>query len=184
MKMLLMAFSVLGMLVGTVVAQDIPPVKELQVIPTWERSDVCALANAEFEAGRTVPLRYQNEKKKATELSVPAQRIHKGATETVRKAMRTQSQWAWVPSCLFVLHPRLDFAVPLPAGTSFLFTALSQENGSRAEQKQKPPVTTPDTGLDAAIAECRKEWPTDFVMQEYCIKRQTDAYRRLRGGGQ
>jgi hypothetical protein len=63
----------------------------------------------------------QNDKKKAMEFSVPAERIHKAATETVRNAVRTQSTGAWRPSCLFVLHPPLGFAVPLPSGTSDLF---------------------------------------------------------------
>jgi hypothetical protein len=184
MKMLLTAFGVLGIAAATTVAQDVPPVKELQIIPTWERSENCDFANAEFEAKRTVPLRYQNEKKKTVELPVPAERVHNAATEAVRKAMRSQSQWAWRPGCLFVLHPPLDSVVPLRPGMSFLSTALSQENSLRAQQKQKPADSTPTVGLDAAIAECRKDWPTDFVMQEYCIKRQTEAYRRLHGGGQ
>jgi hypothetical protein len=183
MKMLLPAVSMLGLLVSTTVAQDIPPVKELQIIPTWEQSELCPQTNADFDAGRMVVLRYQNDKKKAMEFSVPAERIHKAATETVRNAVRTQSTWAWRPTCLFVLHPPLGFAVPLPSGTSYLFTALAQENALRAEQRPTPTNVVPDSSLYAAIAECRKGWPTDFVMQEFCIKRQTDAYRRLRGGG-
>src|SRR5688572_12997417 len=128
MKMLLTALPIVGMLAATAATQDIPPVKELQIIPTWERSENCDLANAEFDAKRLVPLRYQNEKRKAVELPVPAERIHKAATETVRKAMRSQSQWAWRPGCLFVSHPPLDSVVPLRPGMSFLGTALSQEN--------------------------------------------------------
>ena len=173
----------LGMLVGTLAAQDIPPVKELQIIPSWESSQICPQANADLEAGRTVSLRYQNEKKKKVELSVPAERIHKAATETVRRAMRTQSEWLWVPSCLFVLHPPIDAAVPLPLSMSFLSTALAEENALREAQRPKPTNAVPDSGLDAAIAQCRKDFPTDFVTQEYCIKQQTEAYRRLRGGG-
>jgi hypothetical protein len=172
-----------GLFIEISAVQDIPLVKDLQIIPSWEGSQTCPQANADFAAGRTVSLRYQNEQKKKVELSVPAERIHKAATETVRRAMRTQSEWSWVPSCLFVLYPPLDAAVPIPPRMSFLFTALAEENALRAAQKQKPTNAVPDSGLDAAIAQCRKDFATDFVTQEYCIKQQTEPYRRLRGGG-
>src|SRR5258708_475566 len=99
MKRLLLAFVMLGMLVGTTVAQDIPPVKELQIIPSWENSESCIQANEEWKAGKVVHLRYADSKKKKVELEVPAERIHKAATETVRTALIKQSQWAWRPNC-------------------------------------------------------------------------------------
>ena len=37
--------------------------------------------------------------------------------------------------------------------------------------------------LEAARAQCRADWPADFVMQRYCIERQEEAYYDLRGRG-
>ena len=184
MRMFLTAFGLFGIVVGTSVAQDIPPVTDLQIIPTWEHSSLCPDANAELQAGKTVHLRYQDEKKKKVELELPADRIHKDATQTVRNAMFSQARWTWNPPCLFVVHPPLESVVPLPLGLSFLRTALAEENGLRALRTQKQTGPTSDTGLDAAIAECKRLFPADFVTQEHCIKRQTEAYRRLRGGRQ
>jgi hypothetical protein len=39
-----------GMFAGSTVAQDIPLVKELQIIPIWKRSEICQQANADFDA--------------------------------------------------------------------------------------------------------------------------------------
>jgi hypothetical protein len=184
MRKLLAALGLSVLLLGTIQAQDIPPVKDLQIIATWDRTENCDQTNADWDAKRPVLLRYQTDKKKAFEFTVPAESIHRPATEAVRTAMRSQSQWPWRPKCLFVLHPPMDFTAVLPSGTSFLFTALAEAKGRLADQKQKPTNTPADSELGAAIAQCKKDWPADFVMQEYCIKQQTEAYRRLRGGGE